>query len=160
MTTELINPTQRLTRILKEAGGVSIKGAMKDVQREMSLIKGDVRKELEKRLGVVNEAYAAIGEEESPESIQALYDATNNIVGLGAFGGAPHFDTAAMCLCIMLDKMMRFAGYDPQPVAVHVNAFPLIFKADPVAAENIVEGLKKMGAGRRFAEPEEPGAAA
>ena len=87
---------------------------------------------------------------------EALYDATNQMVGLGVHAGRAHFDTAAMCLCILLDKMMRFAGFDAQIVRVHVSAFPLLVRADEAGADRIIEGLKQLGGARRFAEPEEP----
>jgi hypothetical protein len=150
----LSNPPQRLTKVLKEAGGVSVRSALLDAKREVGTLKDKCRVELDRRLVAVDATFAGLAQQATPERIQNLYDATNHMVGLGVVAGRPAFDAAALSLCALLDRIIRTETYDPAAVAVHVNAFRLLLKVegDIQATAKIVAGLQQISGGKKGEE--------
>jgi hypothetical protein len=142
----LVTPPQRLSRLLKEAGGVSVRSALLDAKREVGTLKDKCRVELDSRLLAVNATFAGLADRATPERIQNLYDTTNHMVGLGVVAGRPAFDAAALSLCALLDRMIRAEAYDAAAVEVHVTAFRLLLKAegDIQATAKIVAGLQQI----------------
>ena len=142
-----------LTKQIKEPGGIGVSMAIMRANKAVEGMRGRL---LETADGHIAEAEAAMAAVDgTPETLQRLYDAADQLVAIAGACDLPGVVDAALGLCDLADWFQQKATLDRRSLEVHVAAFRLLrLTTEPAAREPVLDGLKKVR--ERYLGPLDP----
>jgi hypothetical protein len=138
----------RLSKIIRQPGGTTVGGALKDAKRNVEKLRLECLAEIDAKLGQIQAKFGQAQTRPSDADIDELYRASNDIIGMAGLFDLAELGEAAFSLCELLDRLNGGAQWDWPAVEVHLNALMLLRRAEPGAAENqhVLAGLRKLTA--------------
>ncbi len=135
----------RLGKLIQVPGGKRIEEALKEARSNLDEIAEQCLGEIDQSIRAVQGAASA--SDRTPESFDAVYAASNHVVGLAGLFGRPDLGTAAHSLCELLDRSGSWEECSPVALKVHVDSLALLRDPHLLSAEeraNILDGLVKV----------------
>jgi hypothetical protein len=138
----------RLSKIIKQPGGTTVRGALKDAKRNLEQIRRECIAEIDVKLGLIQKALGPTDARPEDAELDALYRLSNDIVGMAGVFDMAELGEAAFSLCELLDRLKTADQWDRPAVEVHLSALTLLRRATPGAPENqdVLNGLRKLAA--------------
>lgn len=138
----------RLSKIIRQPGGTTVRGALKDAKRNLEKIRLECIAEIDAKLALIQQRFGQA--QDRPEDIEMdeLYRFSNDIVGMAGLFDMVELGEAAFSLCELLDRLKGADQWDWPAVEVHLSALTLLRRATPGATENqdVLRGLRKLTA--------------
>lgn len=139
-------PEYKLTKLLRKPGGKTVANAVAEAQKGLGLLAGDCLAEVDKIIGELDPACAALGASPTREQLLALYEIAVRLVGLSSVAGLVELDRVAYSLCDLVDRMIVSERAALEPIMVHVGAINLLRQRREQLSE---EALGQIAAGLR-----------
>ena len=138
----------RLAKVMRLPGGTTVRSALKDVKRNLEMIRRDCIAEIDIKLGLIQQACAQGEERPSDADLDQLYRMSNDIVGMAGLFDMVELGEAAYSLCELVDRLKASDQWDWPAVEVHLSGLRLLRRAKPGAPENqhVLAGLRKLTA--------------
>jgi len=138
----------RLSKIIRQPGGTTVKGALKDAKRNVEKLRLECVAEIDAKLGQIQAGFGQAEERPGDAALDELYRSSNDIVGLAGLFDLVELGEAAFSLCELVDRLKGADQWDWPAVEVHLNALALLRRATPGAVENqhVLAGLRKLTA--------------
>ena len=138
----------RLSKIMKQPGGTTIRGALKDAKRNLEKLRLECIAEIDAKLGEIQQKFGQAQERPVDADIDVFYRLSNDIIGMAGLFDLEELGEAAFSLCELLDRLKSSGQWDWPAVEVHLSAIILLRRATPGAKENqsILSGLRKLTA--------------
>lgn len=142
-----------LTKQIKAPGGIGVSMA---IMRANKAVEGMRERLLETVDGHIAEVEAAMAAMDgTPEGLQRMYDAADQLVAIAGACDLPGVVDAALGLCDLVDWLQQQGKVEKRALEVHVAAFRLLRASnEPAASEPVLEGLKKVR--ERYMGPQDP----
>ena len=138
-------PPNRLARLLKRSGGLSVSTAVRVAERNLDGIRQACRDALN---GQFDEMKAVL---ETPalsiaEKRTRLYRLSNDVFGCAGAVGMSHLSDAAYSLCEALDRMTMADAWQAESIEVHVAALLALKSVDgqDQICQQILDGLRQV----------------
>jgi hypothetical protein len=138
----------RLSKIIRQPGGTTVRGALKDAKRNLEKIRLECIIEIDAKLGLIQQKFGQAEARPDEADVDELYRLSNDIVGMAGVFDMVELGEAAFSLCELLDRLKGADQWDWPAVEVHLSALTLLRRAKPEAPENqhVLEGLRKLTA--------------
>lgn len=138
----------RLSKIIRQPGGTTVKGALKDAKRNLEKIRLECIAEIDAKLGLIQQRFGHAEDRPNDAELDELYRFSNDIVGMAGLFDMPELGEAAFSLCELLDRLKNNGEWDWPAVEVHLSALTLLRRATQGAEENqaVLRGLRKLTA--------------
>ena len=138
----------RLSKIIRQPGGVTVRGALKDAKRNLDMIRRECVAEIDAKLGVIQQKYGQAEDRPETADLDELYRLSNDIVGMAGVFEMNELGEAAFSLCELIDRLKAPDQWDWPAVEVHLSGLRLLRRATPGAPENqdVLNGLRKLTA--------------
>ena len=138
----------RLSKIIKQPGGTTVRGALKDAKRNVEKLRLECVAEIDAKLGMIQQKFGQAEQRPADADIDELYRNANDIVGLAGLFDLTDLGEASFSLCELLDRLKGSDHWDWPAVEVHLSALALLRRATPDAPENqnVLAGLRKLTA--------------
>lgn len=149
MTEAKIIPwTTRLSKVIRQPGGTTAGGAVKDARRNLESIRRECIAEIDGTLGLIQQKFGQAIERPSDEDLEELYRCSNEIVGIAGVFDLTELGEAAFCLCELLDRMKMADQWDWPAVEVHLVGLRVLRRAEPgqMANQQVLDGLRQLTA--------------
>jgi hypothetical protein len=145
---KLIPWKSRLSKIIRQPGGVTVKGALRDAKLNLEKIRLECILEIDAKLGLIQQRFGQAQERPDEAELDELYRFSNDIVGMAGLFDMAELGEAAFSLCELLDRLKGADQWDWPAVEVHLSALTLLRRAKPGAPENqaVLGGLRKLTA--------------
>jgi hypothetical protein len=145
---KLIPWKSRLSKIIKQPGGTTVRGALKDAKLNLEKLRLECVIEIDAKLGQIQQRLGQAKERPAEAEIDEFYRLSNDIVGLAGVFDMTELGEAAFSLCDLLDRLKDADQWDGPAVEVHVSSLALLRHAKPDAPENqsVLKGLRKLTA--------------
>jgi hypothetical protein len=137
-------PSNRLSALLAQPGGVTVRNALRDAETAVQRFRPEVMADIEARITRL-EALAAAP---APDGA-AIYKAAAGIIEHAGLFGMGQLGEAAYSLCELVDRLEQRSVWDADSVAVHVNGLRLLQRMPEGAAKQrlqLLEGLHAVTA--------------
>ena len=121
-----IRVKNRLAAVIRTPGGKTVAEAVAGAEAKLDAIKGDCLDAVDGLLASMSEAATAMKTAATPDGVEALYDLSNEIIGIAAIAGLSAVGDAAFSFCELLDHFMETGGWNWPAVAVHLNGLKLL----------------------------------
>jgi hypothetical protein len=142
-----------LTKQIKAPGGIGVSMAIMRANKAVEGMRGRLLETADEHIAEAEAAVAAV--DETPESLQRLYDAADQLVAIAGACDLPGVVEAALGLCDLVDWLQQHGKLEKRALEVHVSAFRLLrLTTEPAAREPVLAGLKKVR--ERFLGPLDP----
>ena len=138
----------RLSKIIKQPGGTTVGGALKDAKRNVQKLRLECVIEIDAKLGQIQRQFGQAAQRPADAEIDEFYRLSNDIVATAGLFDLGELGEAAFSLCELLDRLRGSEQWDWPAVEVHLSALTLLRRATPDAPENqpVLEGLRKLTA--------------
>lgn len=138
----------RLSKIIRQPGGTTVRGALKDAKRNLDMIRRECVAEIDVKLGVIQQKFGQADAKPSDADLEELYRLSNDVVGMAGVFEMMELGEAAFSLCELIDRLKAPDQWDWPAVEVHLNGLRLLRRATPGAPENqdVLKGLRKLTA--------------
>ncbi len=145
---KLIPWKSRLSKIIKQPGGVTVRGALKDAKLNLEKLRLECVVEIDAKLALMQQRFGHARERPSETEIDEFYRLSNDIVGVAGMFDLNALGEAAFSLCELLDRLKGAGQWDWPAVEVHLSSLTLLRHAKPDAPENqaVLMGLRKLTA--------------
>lgn len=145
---KLIPWKSRLSKIIKQPGGVTVRGALKDAKQNLEKLRLECVIEIDAKLAQIQRRFGQAKERPSEAEIDEFYRLSNDIVGVAGMFDMNELGEAAFSLCELLDRLKSANQWDGPAVEVHVSSLALLRHAKPDTPENqaVLMGLRKLTA--------------
>lgn len=142
-------PKYKLTRQLREPGGLAVAEAIEAAEGNLEELRPDCASELQAAAAAALTCFQAFPAGYDGASLQQLYAISARAVGIGAVCGAPAADATFVSLCNLLDHLTVIKRWDLEAIAVHVQTLQLLAarvrdQLDAPAIEQVLAGLEKV----------------
>ena len=145
--------TNRLGRLLKEPGGITVGDALRKASENLEGIKEHGLSALDQRLAEIEELRAKAGSKASAQIKDAIYRLANDIHGIAGVFGLHQLGQAAFSLCELIDRQRERGRWTPEAVDVHLAAFRIFRRPDDqVDGEAVLAGLRRITDRERLAD--------
>ena len=161
MSVKTIFWENRLTKMIRKPGGVTLEQALTRGESNLESIKDRCRDALDEKLAGLKALALQPADTDRAAAQSALYDLGNDIIGLAQPAGFPQIGAAAYSLCDLIDCMNARQTDAWSSVAIHVESISLLrgpLAEDQAGGEVILDGLSKLLG--RLKPPAPPAAAA
>jgi hypothetical protein len=138
----------RLSKIIRQPGGTTVRGALKDAKRNLEKIRLECVAEIDAKLALIQQRLGGAVDRPDDSEIDEVYRFSNDIVGMAGLFDLTELGEAAFSLCDLLDRLKGVDQWDGPAVEVHLSALTLLRRATPAAAANqdVLRGLRKLTA--------------
>jgi len=140
--------TSRLSKIIRQPGGTTVRGALKDAKRNLEKIRLECIIEIDAKLAVIQQKFGKAEQRPSDADLDELYRLSNDIVGMAGVFEMNELGEAAFSLCELIDRLKAPDHWDWPAVEVHLSGLRLLRYATPGLPENqaVLKGLRKLTA--------------
>jgi hypothetical protein len=140
--------TSRLSKIIKQPGGTTVRGALKDAKLNLEKMRLECVIEIDAKLGEIQQRFGRAHDRPADDQIDEFYRLSNDIVGTAGLFDLTELGEAAFSLCELLDRLKSSDQWDGPAIEIHLSALTLLRRATPDAPENqpVLEGLRKLTA--------------
>ena len=140
--------TSRLSKIIRQPGGTTVQGALKDAKRNLEKIRLECILEIDFKLGVIQQKFGQAQQKPSDADLDELYRLSNDIVGMAGVFEMNELGEAAFSLCELVDRLKAPDQWDWPAVEVHLSGLRLLRYSTPGRPENqaVLNGLRKLTA--------------
>ncbi len=141
-----VTPELRLTRLIDEAGGLTVADALAHAAANLESIRPSCLAEMTLLLEKAEAQFAAMGETPDAAAVTGLYSLAVGAIGGGEVSGTPGVDEALKSLSDLIDALRGRDAYDRAAVAVHLQAWRLLMITTPgeAARGEILSGLRAV----------------
>ena len=112
----------RLSKIMRQPGGTTVRGALKDAKRNLDMIRRECVAEIDAKLGVIQQKFGQAQTKPSDADLDELYRLSNDIVGMAGVFEMNELGEAAFSLCELIDRLKAPDQWDWPAVEVHLSA--------------------------------------
>ena len=149
MTHAKFTPTKsRLAKLMRQPGGTTVAGALKDALRNLAMIRVDCVEEIDATLLLMQQRFGQAEVKPDPAELDDFYRLSNDIVAMAGVFEMIELGEAAFSLCEIIDRLRAPDQWDWPAVEVHLSGLRLLRQAKPGLAEHqkVLEGLRKLTA--------------
>jgi hypothetical protein len=137
--------TNRLGKLLREPGGLTVGHALKKARENLDSIRDASLAGLDERLVKIEELRQTGGRDASAEVKQTIYRLSNEIHSIAGVFGLHQLGEAAFSLCELIDRQRLRNRWSPEAVDVHLAAFRIFRRPDDqIDGEAVLAGLRKI----------------
>jgi hypothetical protein len=138
--------TSRLSKIIRAEGGITVRNALKDANRNLATIRGDCIAEIDLKLTAIHEKFGHAQARPAGADLDELYRLSNDIVGMAGVFEMTALGEAAFSLCELIDHMKAPDEWNWPAVEVHLSGLRVLRHTAPDAPENqhVLDGLRKL----------------
>lgn len=143
----------RLAKLIQMPGGKRIGEALAEARANLDQIADLCLGEIDSAIAAIQAAAGA--SERTAQSFQAVYTASNDMIGLAGLFGREDLGKAAHSLCELLDRAGTWESCAPLALKVHVDSLVLLRHPDvltPAQLSEILDGLVKVAQRTQHAE--------
>lgn len=145
---KIIPRTTRLSKLIRQPGGTTAGGAVKDARRNLETIRRECIAEIDGTLGLIQQKFGQAVERPNDADLDEFYRSSNEIVGIAGVFDLTELGEAAFSLCELLDRMRMADQWDWPAVQVHLAGLRVLRRAEPGLVENqqVLNGLRQLTA--------------
>ncbi len=137
--------TNRLEKLLREPGGISVGDALRKAAENLESIRETSLSGLDERLHKIEQLRRDAGRKASAEAKEAIYRLANDIHSIAGVFGLAQLGEAAFSLCELIDRQRAHGRWSPEAVDVHLAAFHIFRRPDDqVDGEAVLAGLRQI----------------
>lgn len=138
----------RLAKIMRQPGGTTVRGALRDAKLNLENIRLECVIEIDAKLGVIQRKFGRAEQRPTDADLDELYRLSNDIVGMAGVFEMNELGEAAFSLCELIDRLKAPDQWDWPAVEVHLSSLRLLRHASPGSPENqaMLKGLRKLTA--------------
>jgi hypothetical protein len=141
-----------ITKQIKAPGGIGVSMAIMRANKAVEGMRGRLLENVDENIAEVEAAAAVV---KTPDDLQRLYDAADQLVAIAGACDLPGVVEAALGLCDLVDWLQQQGKVEKRSLEVHVAAFRLLRATnEPAASGPVLDGLKKVRA--RYLGPQDP----
>ena len=135
----------RLSKIVKDPGGVRVVDALEQASKNLESIRGDCIAAVDEHLAEIARVHREAGDHPTVEQKTLIYQLGNDIYGMAGLFGLNQLGEAAFSLCELADRMRASEKWSAPAIEVHLAALRL-FRTPAPAAEGaaVLQGLHKV----------------
>jgi hypothetical protein len=145
---KIIPWTTRLSKVIRQPGGTTAGGAVKDARRNLETIRLECIAEIDGTLRQIQQNFGQAVERPNDAELEELYRCSNEIVGIAGVFDLTELGEAAFSLCELLDRMKLADQWDWPAVEMHLAGLRLLRRAEPgqLANQQVLDGLRQLTA--------------
>jgi len=145
MTVIIRKPVNRLAKLIRRPGGLTVRRAMAAAEANVHSIRDRCAVAIDRTIEEIRDLNS---QGHGLKNATALYRMSNSIIGTAGAIGMPHLAEAAFSLCETLDRMMNAQRWDSAPVEVHIAAMSRLRTVDgnESICKAILDGLRTLAA--------------
>jgi hypothetical protein len=137
--------TNRLSRLLREPGGITVGHALRKAAENLETIREPTLAALDEHLARIEQLRHEAGRKASVETKEAIYRLSNAIHSIAGVFGLHQLGEAAFSLCELIDRQRERGRWSPEAVDVHLAAFRIFRRPDDqVDGEAVLAGLRRI----------------
>ncbi len=135
----------RLTKMVKEPGGVRIGQALDQAGQNLDTIQEECLLAMDGQIEEM-EKLCADGGRQPPEEVKnKIYDLSNDVLAVAGAFDLKELGQASFSLCELVDRLRSRARWNQAAVEVHLSAFRLLRQPDPNSdRSSVILGLKGL----------------
>ena len=140
--------TSRLSKIIRQPGGTTVQGALKDAKRNLEKIRLECILEIDFKLDVMQQKFGQARQKPNETDLDELYRLSNDIVGMAGVFEMTELGEAAFSLCELIDRLKAPDQWDWPAVELHLSGMRVLRYSKPGQPENqaVLDGLRKLTA--------------
>lgn len=147
MTVVVSKPINRLARMLKKPGGMTVRRALSNAGLNLEALRNDCLNTIDSTIEEMRALLATVPGRELEVAPQ-LYHLSNSMIGTSGTMRMVELSEAAFSLCETLDRIMQSKKWNSAPVEVHLSAISRLRLVDgnEEICKAIIDGLKRVAA--------------
>lgn len=126
MTVRKFRPPNRLSRLIKDRGGVLAQDAIAAAEAGVETLRESSMAALDETLAEIEQRFGKGAPARTEEPFEALYLLASKIIDVSAFVSGTGLDKAGMSLCELADNCAEGGAWRWDAVDVHLNALKLL----------------------------------
>jgi len=138
----------RLSKVMRQPGGTTVVGALKDAKRNLDMIRRECVVEIDAKLNLIQQKFGQAEQKPDDADLDEFYRLSNDIVGMAGVFEMNELGEAAFSLCELIDRLKTPDQWDWPAVEVHLSGLRLLRRTTPGSPENqdVLTGLRKLTA--------------
>lgn len=126
MNVRKFRPTNRLTALIKERGGLMAKDAIAAAEAGVESLRESSMAALDAAMAEIERRFGRSAADRQSEPFEGLYVLASSILDVSAFVTDAGIDKAAISLCTLVDSCESAGAWRWDAVDVHINALRLL----------------------------------